>query len=83
MFTFPNKGDTLDLLSLVRSLFFSLPFFLLWFCFVLICFDIVFTRKSHGQRLLQYQAAVALSVSGGVVNVSKPRQHVFIPSFVF
>lgn len=43
MFTFPNKGDTLDFFSL-SGLSFSLWCFLFWFCP-----DSVFTRESHGQ----------------------------------
>lgn len=43
MFTFPNKGDTLDFFSLSGLSFFS------FFCFVLVRPDSVFTRESHGQ----------------------------------
>lgn len=46
MFTFPNKGHTLDFFCL-SGLSFAIVIFL--FCFALFCPDVIFTRESPGQ----------------------------------
>lgn len=68
MFTFPNKGDTLDFFSLSG---FSFLMVFLFFSLFLFCPDNVFTRESHGQvssAVWSWVSPIYLSPCVGVRN---------------
>lgn len=73
MFTFPNKGDTLDFFLRQVSLSFSLG---LWCLIVSVLPDSVFTREPlHGQSALWHLVAPSVGLKNSKMNVSQ-QQHV-------